>query len=107
MHDLISDLEPGKAVIDFMRTMNVIVGIITCGTLLFLLALPRWHEWNVRIRLGWMSLFMLCLTGTYGSFEARYLDTHLRVPMVTVSLIWAIVAAVWPMDKGPNAQGKR
>lgn len=95
----LSQYNPPQEFIDGLRTLNVIVGFIACIALLVFLALPRWHRWTVSTRLGWMALFFLCISGTYGTFEIQYLDTYFRVPMITVALIWAIVAACWPQDK--------
>lgn len=90
---------PSLEFIDGLRLINVIVGLVACLCLFVFLFRPRWKEWNIPTRMGWLALFFLCLSVSYGSFEVRYLDTFLRVPMVTVSLIWAVVAALWPRDK--------
>lgn len=82
--------------IALIRNINIVLALVACMALLFWLALPNWNQWGVSTRLGWMALFMLCFTGMYGTFEVAYLETYFRVPMVTMSMIWAIVAAVWP-----------
>lgn len=99
----ISRFNPSLAFVDTLRAINIFVGFIACMALLIFLARPRWRTWNVPTRLGWMALFMLCASGTYASFEIKYLDTYFRVPMVTVALIWAVVAALWPHDKTPGS----
>lgn len=95
---VVSQYSPSDQFVENAREFNIVIGAIACLVLLFCLARPRWKTWNVPTRLGWMSLFMLCLTGTYGTFELRYLDTNFRVLMVTVSLLWAIIAALWPRE---------
>lgn len=85
-----------------LRIVNILTGFVACFVLYFFLARPRWSVWNVPTRLGWMSLFMLCFTGTYSTFEVLYLETTLRVPMITVALLWAILAAAWPRDDHCN-----
>lgn len=102
----ISQYNPSNEFIDGLRAVNIVVGFLACLALLALLARLGWREWSVPIRLGWMALVMLCISGTYGSFEIRYLDTYFRVPMVTVSLIWAAVAACWPHEKTPGSGEK-
>lgn len=98
LNTLVAKYNPSPEFVDGLRALNIIVGFVACLVLLVVLARPRWHAWNVPTRLGWMALFMLCISGTYASFEVRYLDTYFRVPMVTVALIWAIIAALWPHD---------
>lgn len=83
-----------------LRTFNVIIGVLASIVLLRYVVLPNWHAWDVPTRLGWMALIMLALTSAYVSLEAAYLSTFFRVPMITVSLVWAILAALWPKDKG-------
>lgn len=95
----ISNYNPSHEFIAGIRSVNLIVGLFALLVLLWFLARPRWYRWNIPTRLGFMALFFLCLAGTYGTFEVQYLDTLFRVPMVTVALIWAIVAALWPQNK--------
>ena len=102
----ISQYNPSPGFIDALRALNIFVGFTACIVLLALLAKDHWREWGPQIKLGWMALVMLCAAGTYGSFEIRYLDTYFRVPMVTLAMIWAIVAACWPHDK-TSGSGKK
>lgn len=95
----ISQYNPSAEFIDTLRAVNILVGFLACIALLILLGRRGWRQWGVPVRLGWMALLMLCASGAYGSFEIRYLDTYFRVPMVTVSLIWATAAALWPHEK--------
>lgn len=97
VNDTLDFFNPSMEFLNQLRTINVLIGLIGCIVLLFCLAVPRWKNWNVPTRLGWMSLFLLCFAGTYGTFEVRYLNTELRVPMVTVALLWALCAALYPL----------
>lgn len=92
----ISQYNPSLEFIETLRAINIGVGFVACIALLVLLARRGWRVWGVPVRLGWMALVMLCVSGTYGSIEIAYLDTYFRVPMVTVSMIWATLAAFWP-----------
>ena len=92
--------------VHIVRNANIVLALVACMALLFWLALPNWRDWTVPTRLGWMALFLLCFTGMYGTFEVAYLETYFRVPMVTLSMIWAIAAAVWPRDKPPGSRKK-
>lgn len=101
-------MNPSQHFLDSLRTVNIGIGLIGCLVLLFALAIPRWKKWNPSTRLGWMSLFLLVFTGTYGTFEITYLDTYFRVPMVTVALLWAIIAAVHPFyDSWKQSKSKK
>lgn len=43
-----------------------------------------------------LGLLMLLVTASYGSFEAAHLKTLFRVPMVTIAVLWVVVAAFLP-----------
>lgn len=92
--------------IEYLRVFNILLGLISCIILVSALAIPRWKTWTVSIRLGWMSLILMCFTGTYGSLEALYLKTYFRVPMVTLALLWAIISSFWPRDDR-NLRGEK
>jgi hypothetical protein len=85
--------------VDDLRTVNVILGLLGVLVLVAFLGVPRWNEWNVPTRLGWMALLLCVATGAYGTYEVKYMTTELRVPMVTISLAWAIIASLWPRDR--------
>lgn len=95
----ISALNPSMQFVENLRIFNTAFGMIACVVIAFFLIKPRWAAWNVPTRLGTMALLMLCFSAAYGSFEIAFLKTYFRVPMVTVSLVWATVAALWPREK--------
>ena len=98
----ISELNPPPEIVDFFRDFNILLAAVACSLLLWLKAIPAWNGWTVPRRLSWMALFMSCLAISYGTFETKYLGTYFRIPMITVSLLWAILAAVWPNDDMTN-----
>lgn len=108
MHEIevmtvLARFNPPMEFVNSLRILNVMVGFIACLLLLLVLARRFWRQWKPPMKLGWMALFLLCFTGTYGSFEIAFLDTYFRVPMVTLALIWAIIAAVWPHEQDPRS----
>lgn len=81
------------------RIANTIAGIIAVFLMLRYVRLC-WGKRDFSERLLIMGLFFLVLAGTYGSFEARYMETTVRVPMVSTALIWVIVACILPKKRG-------
>lgn len=86
----------GDVFIGTLRHINVFLGVIAATCLLLPLVKYRWSIAGTAQRLRFMSLIMLCFSITFGTYELLYLDSMLRVPMVTLSLTWAIVSALWP-----------
>lgn len=89
-----SVVEEPTALIDNLRNVNVFLGCVALLVMVVLLAYPRWNSLTSVAKLMWQAAFLLCLSGTYGTFEILYLETHFRVPMVTISMMWILAAGV-------------
>lgn len=102
-----SDFNPSEEFIGLLRSINLAIGFIGLLVASLVLAVPRWGRWTVATRLGWMSMFLFVFVATYSTFEVKFLDTVLRVPMVTVALLWAITASLWPLYESWSSRKTR
>lgn len=97
-------LEEPTWFIDNLRLVNVIlaaIALIVMVVMIVLLAKPRWKTLSASGKLVWLSLFCSCVSACYGTFEIKYLSTNIRVPMVTVSMLWVLLAGfiAWKEDR--------
>lgn len=82
--------------LDIWRLFNSALSMVAFGLALWVIR-RYYSKWRVAERLRMQSLTMMCLVGAYGSAETILFPAlTLRVPMVTVAMLWCICAHLVP-----------
>jgi uncharacterized membrane protein len=89
---LLEDYNPPDALLNDMRLFNIVLASIAFLVMIFLLGKPRWKTLSTSGKLVFLALLNSCFTAVYGSLEVLYSDTELRVPLVTITMTWILVA---------------
>lgn len=80
--------------IEDLRLLNIVIGVI--ALICLLLQVNRsWSGMPPAQRLRYMSLILIVMVVTFGTYEILYLDTVLRVPAITVALTWAVASTFY------------
>lgn len=84
---------PPDDIANVWRAANVVLALVGFVTMVALIR-QRFRPWTVSQRLAAMSLTMFCFAALYSTVEVLFLPTFLRVPLVTIALLWCIATAV-------------